>query len=124
MQNFKSLKVWSKSHQLTLAIYNTTAKFPKDELYGLTSQMRRASASIPANIAEGCGREGKAELARFLQVSMGSASELEYHFLLAHDLGLMGEQDYRLLSSSVTEVKRMLSSFIRKLRGERRGDLN
>jgi len=124
MQNFKSLKVWSKSHQLTLAIYNTTAKFPKDELYGLTSQMRRASASIPANIAEGCGREGKAELARFLQVSMGSASELEYHLLLAHDLGLMGEQDYRLLSSSVTEVKRMLSSFIRKLRGERRGDLN
>jgi four helix bundle protein len=124
MQNFKSLKVWSKSHQLTLAIYNTTAKFPKDELYGLTRQMRRASASIPANIAEGCGREGKAELARFLQVSMGSASELEYHFLLAHDLGLMGEQDYRLLSSSVTEVKRMLSSFIRKLRGERRGDLN
>ena len=89
MQNFKSLKVWEKSHELTLAVYKATTNFPKDELYGLTSQIRRASASIPANIAEGCGRTGKAELARFLQVAMGSASELEYHLLLAHDLGLL-----------------------------------
>jgi len=89
VQNFKSLKVWEKSHELILAVYKATTNFPKDELYGLTSQIRRASASIPANIAEGCGRTGKAELARFLQVAMGSASELEYHLLLAHDLGLL-----------------------------------
>ncbi len=76
MRNFKELKVWQKSHQLTLAIYKATGKFPKEEIYGLTSQVRRASASIAANIAEGCGRSGEAELGRFLQIAMGSASEL------------------------------------------------
>ena len=116
MQNFKSLKVWQKSHELTLAVYKATTNFPKDELYGLTSQIRRASASIPANIAEGCGRTGKAELARFLQVAMGSASELEYHLLLAHDLGLLGNGEYKLLENQAVELKRMLSSFISKLR--------
>jgi four helix bundle protein len=124
MQDFKVLKVWEKSHQLALTVYKATARFPKEELYGLTSQIRRASASIPANIAEGCGREGKAELARFLLVSMGSASEVEYHFLLAHDLGFLNEQDYRLLSGNVTEIKRMPSSFIRKLRSEHNGASN
>lgn len=78
MRDFRELKVWQKSHQLTLAIYKATVKFPKDEMYGLTSQIRRASASIAANIAEGCGRNGEAELGRFLQIAMGSASELEY----------------------------------------------
>jgi len=116
VQNFKSLKVWQKSHELTLAIYKATANFPKDELYGLTSQIRRACASIPANIAEGCGRTGKAELARFLQVAMGSASELEYHLLLAHDLGLLRDGEYKLLENQAVELKRMLSSFISKLR--------
>jgi four helix bundle protein len=85
-------------------------------LYGLTSQIRRASASIPANIAEGCGKTGKAELGRFLQIAMGSASELEYHLLLAHDLALLGEPEYRSLEGQVVEVKRMLSAFISKLK--------
>jgi len=116
VQNFKTLKVWEKSHELTLAVYKATANFPKDELYGLTSQIRRACASIPANIAEGCGRTGKAELARFLQVAMGSASELEYHLLLAHDLGLLRDGEYKLLENQAVELKRMLSSFISKLR--------
>jgi four helix bundle protein len=116
MQDFKKLKVWEKSHQLTLAIYKATAHFPKDELYGLTSQIRRSSASIPANIAEGCGRSGKAELVRFLQVSMGSASELEYHLLPAHELGFLSPADYNQLESGVVELKRMLCSFIGKLR--------
>ena len=116
MQNFKTLKVWEKSHELTLAVYKATANFPKDELYGLTSQIRRACASIPANIAEGCGRTGKAELARFLQVAMGSASELEYHLLLTHDLGLLRDGEYKLLENQAVELKRMLSSFISKLR--------
>jgi four helix bundle protein len=116
LQDFKKLTVWEKSHRLTLAVYRATAGFPKAELYGLTSQIRRACASIPANIAEGCGRSGRAELGRFLQVAMGSASELEYHLLLAHDLGMLGESEYKSLEAQVIEVKRMLSAFIAKLR--------
>jgi four helix bundle protein len=116
VQDFKKLKVWEKSHQLTLDVYRAAAGFPKDELYGLTSQLRRACASIPANIAEGCGRAGKSELARFLQVAMGSASEAEYHLLLAHDLGLPNDAEYKRLEAGAVEVKRMLSSFIKKVR--------
>ena len=116
MQDFRSLQVWGKAHQLTLAVYKATAAFPKDELYGLTSQIRRACAFIPANIAEGCGRSGKAELGRFLQVSMGSASELEYHLLLAHDLGFLRDREYEQLEGQAVEVKRMLSSLIVSLR--------
>ena len=117
MQNFKNLKVWEKGHELTLAVYKVTARFPKDELYGLTSQIRRACASIPANIAEGCGKNGKAELGRYLQVSAGSASELEYHLLLAHDLGLFNDAEYASLERGAVELKRMLFSFISTLRG-------
>jgi four helix bundle protein len=84
MQDFRKLVAWRKAHELTLRVYDVTASFPKDEVYGLTSQMRRASSSIPANIAEGCGRNGNAELARFVYIALGSASELEYHLLLAH----------------------------------------
>ena len=86
MRDFKRLKVWEKAHQLTVEVYGATKTFPREELYGLTSQIRRASTSVPTNIAEGCGRTGERELARFLQISMGSASELEYQFLLAYDL--------------------------------------
>jgi len=118
MRNFRELKVWEKSHQLTLAIYKATAKFPREELYGLTSQIRRCCSSIPANISEGCGRSGDAELARFLQIALGSASELEYHLLLAHDLQLLDGSGYGKLSGEVTEVKRMLTSFIQKLRAD------
>nr|WP_293076579.1 four helix bundle protein [Moorena sp. SIO3H5] len=100
---------------MTLSVYRTTEVFPKEELYGLTSQIRRSCVSIPANIAEGCGRNGVAELARFLQIAMGSASELEYHLLLAHDLNLIKAQDYEYLTANLTEIKRMLTSFIQKL---------
>ncbi|MEP7292950.1 MAG: four helix bundle protein, partial [Chloroflexota bacterium] len=86
MQDFKKLQVWMKAHVFTLALYRATSAFPKEEVYGLTSQMRRAAVSIPANIAEGCGRSSNAELARFLHISMGSASEVEYYLVLAHDL--------------------------------------
>ncbi len=91
MRDFRSLKVWEKAHHLTLAVYKATGAFPKEEVYGLTSQMRRACASIPANIAEGCGRSGIAELTRFLHIALGSASELEYHVILAHDLAFLSE---------------------------------
>ena len=120
MKDFRKLNVWEKSHHLTLAVYKATTTFPKEELYGLTSQMRRASASIPANIAEGCGRNGDAELARFLHIAMGSASELEYHLLLARDLNILNSPDYEGLASEVTQVKRMLTSFTQKLKAESR----
>lgn len=118
MKDFRTLNVWEKGHRLTLAVYKATARFPRDELYGLTSQVRRSSSSIPANIAEGCGRNGDTELARFLSIAMGSASELEYHLLLAHDLDLLETSEYGELTGEVTEVKRMLTSFIRKLKAE------
>ncbi|MBE0431815.1 MAG: four helix bundle protein [Dehalococcoidia bacterium] len=115
MKSFKDLEVWQKAHSLTLEVYRVTRAFPRDELYGLTGQIRRSCASIPANIAEGCGRSGDAELARFFQIAMGSASELEYHIILARDLSLLSETQYGRLAGDVTEVKRMLASFIKKL---------
>jgi four helix bundle protein len=107
MQDFKSLKLWQKAHGLALDIYRTSGQFPSCEIYGLTSQIRRASASIPANIAEGCGRGGNAEFARFLQIASGSASEVEYHLLLARDLGLLEVETHSQLSEKVKEIKRM-----------------
>jgi len=92
--------------------------FPRDELYGLTSQVRRASSSIPANIAEGCGRGGNVEFGRFLQIAAGSASELEYHLLLAHDLHLMSQPDYARLADGVTQVKKMLMALIQRLKAD------
>lgn len=86
MQSFRNLRVWKKSHSLTLDVYASSRTFPREEMYGLTSQMRRSSASIGMNIAEGCCRKGDIEMARFLQMAMGSASELEYQLLLARDL--------------------------------------
>ncbi|MGD1155637.1 MAG: four helix bundle protein [Terriglobia bacterium] len=118
MQDFKKLKVWDKAHQLTLAVYKATAHFPREELYGLTNQTRRSAASIVYNIAEGCGRAGRAEFARFLQMATGSASELEYQLLLAHDLKFLRDEEYRSLESGVVEVKRMLSSLMQRLRTE------
>jgi four helix bundle protein len=115
MQSFKDLKVWEKAHKLTLDIYTVTARFPKEEQYSLTSQIRRASASICANIAEGCGRGSDADFGRFLQMAMGSASEVEYHVLLAHDLKFVQEPVYKKLDAAVTEIKRMLASLIKKI---------
>jgi len=115
-RDFHNLKVWQKSHQLTLAIYNVTRTFPPEEAYGMTSQMRRAAASIGANIAEGCGRDGSADVARFFDMAMGSASELEYHLLLARDLGMVAGPAYGRLARDVTEIKRMLTSLTQKVR--------
>jgi four helix bundle protein len=118
VQDYRHLKVWEKAHQLTLAVYKATVPFPKDELYGLTSQIRRACTSIPANIAEGCGRDGDAEFARFLRIAMGSASELDYHLLLARDLGFLNEMVYEQLENELREVRRMLNVFIQKLKAK------
>jgi four helix bundle protein len=116
LQDFRKLNVWEKSHSLAVAIYQVTATYPKEELYGLTSQIRRAGISIPANIAEGCGREGNTELGRFFQIAVGSASELEYHLLLSRDLKILNEQDFERLDNQVNEVKRMLISLIKKVK--------
>ena len=118
MQNFRNLKVWQKAHMLTLDVYKATKTFPREEIYGLTSQIRRASVSIAANIAEGTCRNGDADFGRFLQMAAGSASEVEYHLLLAHDLDLLKTADCQRLSSEVVEVKRMLSSLLVKLRAD------
>ena len=119
VKDFHELKVWEKAHELTLAVYQITTTFPREELYGLTSQLRRSSASIPANLAEGCGRKGDAELARFCSIAMGSASELEYHLLLAKDLQLLKPKDHAELSQRATELKRMLATLIQKLSADR-----
>jgi four helix bundle protein len=116
MRNYKDLLVWEKAHKLTLAVYKITLVFPKDERYGLTSQVRRASASIGANLAEGCGRRSEGEMARYIQIAMGSGAELSYHFLLARDLGLMQSAEYEALNADVSEIMRMLSALSEKLR--------
>lgn len=120
MRDFRKLKVWEKAHQLTLAVYRVTRAFPKEELYGLTSQTRRSCASIPSNMAEGCGRHGNNEFVRFLDIASGSASELDYHLLLARDLQLLTQPQYHDLAAKTTEVKQMLTSLIQKVRPERR----
>ena len=119
MKDFKKLKVLGKSHHLALKVYGVTTKFPREELYGLTSQMRRSSVSIPTNIAEGCGRNRDTELNRFFEIAMGSASELEYLFLLARDLSFLGQEECNPFMNEITEIKRMLASFIRKLKSDR-----
>jgi len=116
MQDFKKLTVWKKSHLLTLDIYKVTVSFPKSEIYGLTSQMRRACISVSANIAEGCCRGTDPEFSHFLKIALGSASELEYHLLLSHELHFLQLDAYNSLSVQVNEVKRMLISFINKLK--------
>ena len=120
MGNYRKLKVWERSHRLALEVYRVTASFPQSELYGLTSQLRRSVSSIPANIAEGCGRNGDVELARFLDISMGSANELDYHLLLAYDLGLFDPTDHERLAREVEEVNSMLAAFVHTLRRPRR----
>lgn len=118
MKDYRSLQVWQRSHQLTLAIYAVSRRFPKEELFGLTSQIRRASYSIPANIAEGCGRDSDAELKRFLSIAHGSASELEYFLLLASELGYLSGPEQAPLASEIAELKKMLGAFARKLKAD------
>jgi four helix bundle protein len=119
MKDFRTLKVWERAHHLTLDIYEITSRFPREELFGLTSQMRRSSASIGANIAEGCGKRGNPEFQRFLLIASGSASELDHQLLLAHDLHLLAETDYQRTVQSLSELRRMLTSLLQKIDTER-----
>ena len=122
MQDFRNLKIWQKSHKIVLSLYKLTAKFPKTELFGLTSQTRRSAASIPANIAEGCARGSDAEFGRFLYIAQGSASELAYHLILARDLTFLTQPDYDRIASDLTELRRMLTTLSQKLKKTRYGE--
>ena len=119
MKDFRTLRVWRKAHELTLHIYKLTKSFPKEELFGLTSQMRRSSSSVPTNIAEGCGRGSDAELSRFLQIAFGSLSELDYQLILAADLGFISSSTKAEGESFVIEVRKMLSTLIRRVQSGR-----
>jgi len=119
VKDFRELKVWERAHQMTLLAYKLTDRFPKHELFGLASQIRRCSSSIPANIAEGCGRVGNSEFHRFLQIACGAPNELEYHFLLAKDLGFLAEPDYLAVQRQLLDLKRLLVALTRKVGSER-----
>ena len=112
MRDFHNYKVWSKGHQLALTIYKKTKNFPKEELFGLTSQIRRASMSVPINIAEGCGRKSDAQFSHFLNIAAGSASEVEEELLLSYELEFLDKETYQLLDSDIKEIKAMLSKLI------------
>lgn len=116
MKDFRSLQVWQEAHEFVLSLYSATKAFPRDEQYGLTSQIRRAAVSIPSNIAEGCGRAGDAELARFCQIAMGSASEVEYQLFLAKDLEYLSQEEFARLHAQLATFKRRLNVFLQKLR--------
>lgn len=115
MKDFRELIIWQRSHKLVLSIYSETKQFPRDEVYGLTSQIRRSSVSIPANIAEGCGKQSDPDFARYLSIAMGSASELEYELLLAHDLNYLDTKRYFELSNELVEIRKMLNAFLQRL---------
>lgn len=119
MKDFRTLKVWEKAHSLTLTIYKSTEGFSKQELYALTNQIQRAVVSIPANIAEGCGKDSDTELKRYFLISMGSSSELGYLLLLAHDLGYLPDTTFQAMTSELVEIRKMLNAFIQKLKANR-----
>lgn len=116
VQDFQSLEIWKKSHSLVLSIYKITENdFPKSELFTLTTQIRRATSSIPTNIAEGCGRRTNKDFAHFIQMAIGSSSEVEYQLILAKDLKYITEETWKSLSKNITEIRKMMLSFNKKL---------
>jgi four helix bundle protein len=120
LKDFKELKVWHKSYELALAIYEASRSFPREEMYGLTSQLRRAAVSMGANIAEGCGRRSDGELVRFLQIARGSASEVEHHLLLARDLKFLQAATHQEIEKRLQEVQRMLTSLVSSIQETQR----
>lgn len=116
MQNYKDLKVWEKAHLFTLLTYEATKRFPKEELYCLTSQLRRSAASIPANIAEGCGKKTNPEFAHYLNIALGSSNESEYYLLLSKDLKYLSDEKHYEINKLINEVKSMLIALINKVR--------
>ena len=120
MIDFITLLIWQRSHSMVLNIYKKTYKFLREEIYGLTSQIRRSAASIATNIAEGCGRNSDAELARFLTIAMGSSAELEYQTLLAKDLKYINDEEYKILEKEIIEIRKMMNTFLEKVNSRKR----
>jgi four helix bundle protein len=120
LKDFKELKVWQRAYALSIAVYEVSRIFPREEIYGLTSQLRRCSVSVGANIAEGCGRHSDGELVRFLQIARGSASEMEHHLLMARDLKFFSADTHRELEKRLQEVQRMLTSLVSTIQGKSR----
>jgi four helix bundle protein len=114
--DFKKLEVWQVAHKVACEVYRATACFPKTEAYGLTAQLRRSAASIPANLAEGSGRRGDVEFSRFVRISLGSATELEYHLLLSRDIGLLTQSVHENLVAQVLRMQAMLVGLNRILK--------
>lgn len=119
MRDYKKYTVWQKSHELVLEIYKVTGNFPKEKLYGLTSQMRRSASSIPTNVVEGCGRNTDKDFCRFLYIAFGSANELEYQLILSKDLIFLESEKATFLISKVEEIKKMLNKLISILEAEK-----
>ena len=116
MQDFRKVRAWQENRELTLLVYRVTAKFPVEERFGLTTQMRRAVVSIGANIAEGCGRGSDGDKQRFLQMSFGSAVELLHHMITSQDLGFLDQPEFDKLDAKLESVRRLTFGFIRKLK--------
>jgi len=115
MRDFKKYTIWESRHKLTLTVYKITDNFPKSELFGLTSQMRRASASVPSNIAEGCGRESDIEFKRFLIIASGSASELLYLLILSKDIGYISNEQFEEFEIALTTLRKSIHQLIKKI---------
>jgi four helix bundle protein len=118
MGNFRRLLVWQQARVLTNLAYRVTGSFPDSERFGLSAQIRRAAVSIMANIAEGCGRNGRGELVRFLSIASGSATELECHFIVADDQGYLNKDAALKLQQRVGRIQRMLAGLMRRLRDQ------
>jgi len=118
MSDYKKLKVWEDAHKFTIDIYRITKKFPKNEQYGLTSQIRRSASSIPTNIVEGSGQLNNGNLIRFLGIAKGSAFETEYQLMLSRDLGYIGDDEYKVLDKKIQSIIRMLTGLIRSLKSK------
>jgi four helix bundle protein len=116
MRDYQQLEIWQRSHKLTLRVYNLTQSFPKEEIYGLVSQMRRSASSIPTNIAEGCGRNSSPELNRFLVIAAGSSSELQYQFILSRDLKYISDPIFKELFDEITQIRKMIYSYCERLK--------
>ncbi len=120
MRPFREFRVGEAAHRFALQVYAETRRFPPEERFGLTNQMRRAAVSIPSNIAEGSAR-GDTEFRQFLRIALGSAAELEYQLLLSRDLGYLNESAYSALDSELASIKRMLVTFMKTLKTETPG---
>ncbi len=119
MQNYKELILWQEAHNLTLKVYEVSKSFPKEEIFGITSQIRRASSSIPCNIAEGCGRYTAKDFANFLQIALGSANETDYLLLLSKDLSYLPEKNFIELHEKINKIRAMNINLLEKVRNKK-----